>query len=181
MEKHVSFWLPDSVIHTKQHCARVLLLCLIMAERLGLPDGEKETLALASCFHDSRRLDDGRDIGHGQRAAEYYRTCSLEMAMPFDERAYFIMAYHDRHDEMGMRALRQALPGDAGAIRLYEIFKDSDALDRVRLGPYGLDIKRLRIDAAVELVAFSRSLFTNGIPETLGHQVNQTGNNGKDQ
>lgn len=177
MEKDVSFWLPDSVIHTKQHCARVLLLCLIMAERLGLTDGEKETLALASCFHDSRRLDDGRDIGHGQRAADYYRTYSLEKAMPFNERAFFIMAYHDCHDETSLRALRQALPDDAGAIRLYEMFKDSDALDRIRLGPYGLDIKRLRTDAARELVAFSRSLFTNGVSETLGHQIGKAGNN----
>ena len=42
--------------------------------------------------------------------------------------------------------------------QLYAIFKDADALDRWRLGRFGLDINRLRSDEAAQLAGFSRTL-----------------------
>ncbi|MBM4765413.1 hypothetical protein [Bacillus sp. B15-48] len=73
MEEKIEFWLPDSEWHTKAHCARVLLLALLIGQQKGLSDDEMKKLAIAAVFHDSRRLDDGIDKGHGSLAAEYYK------------------------------------------------------------------------------------------------------------
>lgn len=85
-------------------------------------------------FHDSRRQDDWLDMGHGQRAADYYRDYCRTHSLPFDERVYLVMAFHDRDDVLGEAALAEQEDG----VLLYRIFKDADALDRFRLGPVGL-------------------------------------------
>ena len=79
----------------------------------------------ASVFHDSRRQDDTRDVGHGARAAENFKAFAERGEVAFDERTYLIMAYHDRDDEQGKEALRKK--GLEKAILLYDIFKDADA------------------------------------------------------
>lgn len=73
LEQEVQFSLSDSEKHTKEHCARVLLFALLIAEKMKLPRKEREALCAAAVFHDSRRQDDWLDMGHGQRAADYYR------------------------------------------------------------------------------------------------------------
>ncbi|MBU3216527.1 hypothetical protein LL033_17820 [Clostridium estertheticum] len=60
-------------MHTKHHCARVLLLALVIAHKMELSDEEIGILSMAAVFHDSRSLDDWLDTGHGKRAAEYYK------------------------------------------------------------------------------------------------------------
>ena len=97
-------------------------------------------LCAAAVFHDSRRQDDWLDVGHGQRAAEYYRDYCQTHSLSFDNRVYLVMAFHDRDDVLGEAALTEQESG----ILLYHIFKDADALDRFRLGPNGLDIRYLR-------------------------------------
>ncbi|WP_093796706.1 HD domain-containing protein [Sporomusa acidovorans] len=78
MEQNIEFWLPDSVKHTKEHCARVLLLALVIAHQIGLSEEEMDALSMAAIFHDSRRLNDWLDKGHGKRAAEYYEDYCCE-------------------------------------------------------------------------------------------------------
>jgi HD superfamily phosphodiesterase len=57
MEKNVTFSFMDSEMHTKYHCARVLLIALVIAYQIGLCDEEMDVLSMAAIFHDSRRLD----------------------------------------------------------------------------------------------------------------------------
>src|SRR5699024_4110060 len=83
--RSIEFWLPDSEWHTKTHSARVLLLALLIGHQKGLSDEEMEKLGYAAVFHDSRRLDDGIDKGHGGRAADYYKDYCHEGNLPFDE------------------------------------------------------------------------------------------------
>ena len=45
----------------------------LLNDECYLLENETEVLCMASVFHDSRRQDDWYDVGHGQRAAEYYR------------------------------------------------------------------------------------------------------------
>ena len=101
LNDEVTFGLDDDGLHTKRHCARVLLLCLLIAEREGLSADEAETLCACAVFHDSRRNDDGLDVGHGARAAAYYRDLSAEAGWAFRPTSYAIMAYHDRDDALG--------------------------------------------------------------------------------
>lgn len=158
MEQNIEFWLKDSVKHTKDHCARVLLLALVMAHEIGLSDEEMDALSMAAIFHDSRRQDDWLDKGHGKRAAEYYKDYCCEHDMPFDEQTYYIMYYHDQDDSIGLSEISKSTTVSEGCILLYKIFKDADGLDRFRLGPDGLDVNMLRTEEAHKLVGFAKYL-----------------------
>lgn len=80
LTEQVGFSLQHSQQHTKEHCARVLLFCLLFAQRENLSEQDADALAMAACFHDSRRINDGLDIGHGHRASKYYCTWCAEHA-----------------------------------------------------------------------------------------------------
>lgn len=156
LEEQVEFRWTGSLLHTREHCARVLLFCLLIAEKQCLTREETNVLCMAAVFHDSCRQDDGYDVGHGQRAAAYYQEFCRQKPEFFDERVPAIMAFHDRDDADGKREI--SAKGLEHGVLLYEIFKDADALDRFRLGPDALDIHMLRTDAARELVPFAGSL-----------------------
>lgn len=158
MEKNVGFSFVDSEMHTKYHCARVLLMALVIAHQIGVSDEEMEVLSMAAVFHDSRRLDDWLDTGHGKRAAEYYKESCSKYDISFDEQTYYIMSYHDQDDELGLSEIAKSPVLGENCILLYKIFKDSDGLDRFRLGPDGLDINMLRTEEASKLVDFAKYL-----------------------
>lgn len=158
MEKNIEFWLPESEWHTKTHCARVLLLSLLIGHQKGLSDEEKDALGMAAVFHDSRRLDDGIDKGHGSRAASYYKDYCREHDLSYNEQTYVITYYHDQDDSLGLSEIKNSSSLNERAVLLYQIFKDADALDRFRLGPDGLDVNFLRTKEARQLVDFAKDL-----------------------
>lgn len=156
--EQVDFWLKTSDKHTKEHCARVLLYCLLIADKKALSQTSRDILCAAAVFHDSRRQDDWLDVGHGKRAADYYKAFCDEENIPFEQRCYDVIAYHDRDDQFGIDAIRHRSPKEPDAVLLYQIFKDADALDRFRLGPGGFNPNYLRTDEAKELVEYAKSL-----------------------
>lgn len=166
MNRRVVFSEFGSEIHTKKHCGRVLLFAELISDNMDLDDSSKDALAMASIFHDSRRKADGPDVGHGKRAADYYKEfCKSGVGMlplPFDMRTYFAMAYHDRNDALGIKQISDYFNNEKereNAILIYNIFKDSDALDRWRLGLRdGLDLSYLRTDAARRMADFSKDV-----------------------
>ncbi|OLS39077.1 hypothetical protein BTR25_13140 [Bacillus sp. MRMR6] len=158
MEEKVEFWLPDSEWHTKTHCARVLLLALLIGQQKGLSDEEMDALGMAAIFHDSRRLDDGIDRGHGKRAAEYYKDYCREHDLSYDVKTYYITYYHDQDDSLGLSEIEKSPSLNEQAVLLYQIFKDADALDRFRLGPNALNVNFLRTEEARRLVDFAKYL-----------------------
>lgn len=111
---------------------------------------------MAAIFHDTRRQDDWLDVGHGQRAADYYRELCVASSLSYDKRTYFIIAYHDQDDKLGLRVLQEQFADDSRAALLYQIFKDADALDRFRLGSNALDVKYLRTSQAGAMVDFAK-------------------------
>ncbi|RJS56769.1 HD domain-containing protein [Bacillus subtilis] len=158
MEQNVEFWLPESEWHTKTHCARVLFLALLIGHQKGLSAKEIDALGMAAVFHDSRRLDDGIDKGHGRRAAEYYKDYCRGHDLPYDARTYYITYYHDQDDSLGLSEIAKSSSLSERAILLYQIFKDADALDRFRLGPDALNVNLLRTEEAHRLVNFAKYL-----------------------
>ncbi len=157
LENQVDFWLKTSDKHTKEHCGRVLLFALNIGEIVGISEQEKEILCHAAVFHDSRRQDDWYDVGHGRRAAEYYKDFCGKNDLIFHPWTYCIMAYHDRDDTFGLKAMETEITGRE--VLLYQIFKDADALDRFRLGPDGLDVKYLRTEAAKSLYDYAKGIW----------------------
>lgn len=136
----------------------MLMLALLIGHKKGLSELEQDALGMAAIFHDSRRMDDGIDRGHGKRAAEYYKAYCRENDLPYDERTYYITYYHDQDDALGISEIEKSPNVDERGLLLYRIFKDADALDRFRLGPDGLDVKYLRTKEAHELVDFAKDL-----------------------
>ena len=104
MQENLQFQMKGSSVHTQEHAARVLLYVLLLAKREGLTPEDAELLAAAALFHDTRRIDDGFDVGHGRRGAEYYWEFCMSHSLPFREVSYRIMEYHDRDDKLGEKA-----------------------------------------------------------------------------
>lgn len=184
----VNFNMPDSPLHAKAHCERVLLHALATgAEELGTDDREGlEILAHAAVFHDTRREDEYLDTGHGARAAVYYEQFCRESGgkVKFHPEAAYLMRYHDLDDKVGIEAVRRdfgpegkygnACQKDADRTarveKLYAIFKDADALDRWRLGRWGLDVKYLRTPSARNRVNTAKELVTDTMdPQILAY------------
>jgi uncharacterized protein len=59
-------------VHGTGHCMRVSANGLALAART--PGADAGLMELFALPHDSRRLDDDRDQGHGERAADYVRA-----------------------------------------------------------------------------------------------------------
>lgn len=57
--------------------------------------------------------------------------------------------------------------------KLYDIFKDADALDRWRLGNGGLDPKYLRTEQAKGMVGYSHRIVNETIPEEQRRRIDE--------
>ena len=158
-----------SLIHGEAHSERVLLHALRIADAMQLDDLAMEQLAHAAIFHDTRRQDDLLDIGHGARAAQHYKDFCEKHGeiISFHPQAYFAMAFHDQDDELGLDAIAHA-GGDSKWTTVYQIFKDADALDRYRLGPWGLNENFLRNKTSLAMTDFAKDLLIHTIePKVL--------------
>ena len=155
LESEVDFSDPHSELHTRDHCARVLLYSILISRDMPVGRLWRDALCLAAVFHDCRRLDDGPDVGHGARAAQrYLEHCEAE-GTPFYMATYIAMKFHDRDDEEGEAAMAEEGLGE-DAVLMYRVLKDADALDRFRLDPNGLDPRFLRTAEARDLVEIAR-------------------------
>lgn len=144
----------DSDQHGRLHSARVLLHTLVISELLHLPASDRHILSIAAIYHDSKRNNDGEDQVHGQYSAAYYRSVTHK----YDPIVNFIIEYHCRPDEEGYAAIRgnhELSKRRTRAKKLFDIFKDADALDRVRFGLYDLDMNQLRNPEAKTLPLFA--------------------------
>lgn len=178
MEQRVEFWeIPGNLdIHTQGHCERVLLHALRIGEARHITDRAMTALAHASIFHDTRRKDNYLDVGHGARAANYYKDFCQQNGLDFLPEAYAAIWYHDRDDDKG-KAYIAANAGDGKAEweEIYAIFKDADALDRYRLGTWCLDERFLRTPESKTMTAFALQLVEGTIPpDELAFTYSQT-------
>ena len=179
MYSKLKFWtLDDGIdIHTEGHCERVLLLAFKIGEKRQLLLRSMIALCHASIFHDTRRKDNYLDRGHGDRAADYYKEFCEKNSMKFLPEVFATIKYHDRNDEEGEEYIRREAPADEmeGWLEVYRDFKDADALDRFRLGPWGLNESFLRTEQSRELVDFARELVDKTIdPDVMKKTMDAT-------
>lgn len=143
-------WLAhDSYIHGVDHMARVFIfqeLVCAQLEEHGVKIN-REAVRWAAMVHDVGRVDDGLDLEHGRRSAEWIQNHLSDKISPgVLEVVTYIAQWHVPSDK------------DAPAMTLeLQVLKDADALDRVRLGD--LDVRYLRTDAARSLVGIAEELF----------------------
>ena len=152
----------ESSIHGVEHSARVLLLCLIMAEELGLSMADKKILATAAIYHDTKRTHDWVEPEHGNAAMAYYH---YDVTNP-DPLVEFLCEYHCLPDDVGYQEIRnnrQLSKNKEKSMRLFKVFKDADGLERVRLGNIRreMDLKQYRLPVTKGLTLVARLCLEN--------------------
>jgi len=144
-----------SAIHEKSHSMRVLLHALMLAQLNLLDDEDTDILAEAALYHDTGRFHDGEDRRHGTLSAKKYKKLRKNP----DPIVIFLVKYHCKPDEEGLAFIESDPVLSAQKERvtlLFNIFKDADGLDRVRLGPFELDWAQLRTDEAKQMPLVAR-------------------------
>lgn len=121
-------------LHGTRHALRVSLYARALATRLGLPEAERDALALAGLLHDVRRKNDKGDERHGARCAEWFLDDRRHpgLTRPFTVELTSAIAAAIRFHEMPYGSI-DGSPEYAGRERIVDILKTADALDRYRL------------------------------------------------
>lgn len=149
-------WLfHDGEIHGVEHMTRVFILQELICdelERLGVTV-DRQVTRFAAMAHDVGRVDDGLDLEHGRRSAEWIATHLADRMSP------------DVLDAVTYCVYWHVPPDDAAPVMTIElqVLKDADGLDRVRLGD--LDPSYLRTTPAKELVHVAQELYSKSVTE----------------
>lgn len=150
-------------VHEKGHSMRVLLHCLILGQLYSISSEDMDILADAALYHDVGRTHEGVERGHGEASAKLYEAGA---EYPNDVSS-FLMRYHCRPDNEGYTFIQQYYSADSDHITLlFNIFKDADGLDRIRLSLNDVDFTQLRTEEAKRLPLIANLLFKNvKVPE----------------
>ncbi len=152
----------ESDIHGRLHTLRVLLHCLILSHILELSEEDKHILCTAALWHDTGRTCDGIDDKHGYCGMNNYKNSVYEEE--FNPITAFLIEYHSLDDKKGLSEIENNSTLNKEKKRvtcLFNTFKDSDNLDRVRLGLRDLDIHYLRNTESKHLTKIARLLLEN--------------------
>lgn len=145
--------------HDKLHSARVLLMCLILGKLYDLDEEELIILGTASLYHESGRTNECIDKDHGKGSASKYKNDKIFDYHPVVE---FLIEYHCLPDEKGYKKIEKSFTSNKDSIiLLYKIFKDADALDRIRFGKQELDVKYLRLEESRNLPLVAMLCYKN--------------------
>ena len=125
--------------HGLIHAAKVCLFVALLGRKLKLSEKELLTLMVSAVFHDIGRKNNSDDATHGERS--YSKMLEHRYSGPGELEE--IMRLHSRADKKPMS-------------RLAMIFKDADALDRVRTND--LDTKYLRFEESKLLVETAKEV-----------------------
>lgn len=147
--------------HENLHTLRVLLYTLIISE---LSQTSKDIMIMAAdaaVYHDIGRNTDGIEPNHGVMSKKIY-----EENNPINEIVSFAIEYHCESDEEVKQAAQKRFENPNTVLRVLEILKDADALDRLRFGYYfqsndSLDVKQLRLEASKKIVPFANQAIKN--------------------
>lgn len=179
MLSHFDF---NSQIHGAAHSARVLLLSLMLADAHGLNKRDKSVLAIASVYHDIGRTHDDVEDCHGIASAEFYKENPFylpDFTSSFNPVSEFLIKYHCLPDEEGFAHIKTNADLSKNMKKntlLFNIFKDADALDRIRLGYNDLDIRQLRLNESRKMPLIARLVFQN-LKVSWDNDIDQTDKN----
>lgn len=148
-----------SHIHGPDHIERVIFFVHLLAFYNKLDFYDLDVLRNAASLHDTRRRDDTYDPAHGPRAA--IESIGYSYARVEDKKILqAVIAAHSPEDEAMDKIIKNFIGPEDDFDRakyLAELFKDADALDRVRINH--LDPKYLRNSYSKTLVDLAYDLY----------------------
>ena len=147
----------DSKVHGQDHIERVIFYALVLSWKYELDERDTDILRHAASLHDTQRQNDGWDIDHGRRAA--IESIDYATVDPDDKNILqaVITAHSDDDKNLDDTIKEFDVIDNDRAVFLAKLFKDADALDRVRINM--LDTSYLRNDFSRELVDFAYLLY----------------------
>lgn len=155
-------------IHALSHTKRVLLLGLLLTHLEQLSDQDRDLICQAAIYHDIGRITDGYDTSHGVASYRKLVAKGLLKGIPDAQRESlrFIIELHAVADRAALKQLNKyGLTDIDRTLRLYNIFKDADGLDRVRINDLNPDY--LRSPGAHKLLLLAHQLFRDPEYELL--------------
>ncbi len=147
-------------IHALSHTKRVLLLVLILAYLENCSEQDTQLLCQAAIYHDIGRKTDGYDTKHGFTSYRKVIDKGLADTVPpeYLETLRFIIENHAVADRSAWKRLdKYQLEDMDRCLQLYNIFKDADGLDRVRIND--LNSAYLRTASAQKLLLAAHQLY----------------------
>lgn len=148
-----------SHIHGPDHIERVIFFVHLLAFYNKLDFYDLDVLRNAASLHDTKRRDDSYDPAHGPRAA--VESIGYSYARDEDKKILqAVIAAHSPEDEAMDKIIKNFIGPEDDFDRakyLAELFKDADALDRVRINR--LDPKYLRNSYSKTLVDLAYDLY----------------------
>ncbi len=154
--------LYKSADHGINHNIRVCFFAYVISSLEGVTSRDFEIIMDASKYHDIGRINDYDDDTHGRRSADMISF--LEDKYSNEEMFYLktIITCHSLNDDLFDEIASFFGVNDLERCRkMFQILKDSDGLDRVRIYYPDLDINYLRTDSSKKMVLFSYELFYN--------------------
>ena len=137
----------------------MLIHALFLSKLKGLSVADRNILCTAALWHDTGRKNDGYCGEHGYSGYTNYKNDCMSASEKPDDIVSFLIKYHCRSDaeEYAEIATNPVLNAQKERVTmLYNIFKDADALDRLRFND--LDVKYLRLAYSKELIPYATFL-----------------------
>jgi len=149
-------------VHGVFHTRRVLFLTLCLADRLEFDEDSINLICIAAVYHDIGRINDNLDPQHGILSYKKAVKAGLIRCEKPEEQetVRFLIENHCISDQEAYNRLPYYnINNHKKTLDLYEVFKDADGLDRIRIND--LNIKHLRTEAATDFLLVARQLIIN--------------------
>ncbi len=148
--------------HGIKHNERVAIYVFILSVLNKLSKEDFKILLEAAKYHDCGRTNDEEDSIHGYRSSLIIDKNINDLNKDDKEILKVICITHALADKSFKKVVKKyKIKNISRCKKLFEILKDSDALDRVRLDYDNLDIKYLRNKYSKSLVLMSYDLYNN--------------------
>lgn len=150
--------LYTSLVHGEGHIERTLLHGAFCAMADGLNPEDTALLLDACSYHDVGRINDWYDEEHGHRSAQRLEELTGRSGQELVMLQAAVDA-HSRKDAVLEETLKRYHPTDyPRTLKLAQLLKDADGLDRVRI--HDLKTSFLRRAASVERADFAFYLYS---------------------
>lgn len=153
----------DASKHGQVHSDRVGILSYLIGKLENLSDEDVEILLLASKYHDIGRKGKFDNKTHSVGSVRMMEKDNVLASSTMHDYVYYLVLAHGFRDEEATDLLRYFDLDYGRALKLLSIFKDADALDRVRYDCEWndrsiLNVKYLRNYESMRLVKFAYML-----------------------
>ena len=162
MKEFQTSLLYKSTIHGYNHNIRVAIIGFACAILEKYPITSIPLILDAAKYHDIGRVDDTLDDGHGYRSAQNIDFLKQKYSQKDFNVLQTIITAHSIDDNLFLNVVKHNKITDVDyCTKFYNILKDADGLDRVRLEDPTIKIEFIRTKSAKKLILWAYELYYN--------------------